>query len=74
MALNVSERPSWSQATATIDSLNEHTIELRVWLAQLEDWVETQLVATQALVAMLDEDGAPDVSTESSSLDALSPR
>lgn len=80
MALELSERSAWNRSTAVLDPivdahshpLNEHTLELREWLAHLEDWVETQLVATRALVAMLDDEPGAAGATEQHALDALS--
>lgn len=56
MALNVADRVVWELPPADPDVLSERSRELREWLSHLESWVETQLVATEALVAMLDED------------------
>jgi hypothetical protein len=87
VALELSERPTWDRSSVTISALvdartspltnplNEHTVELREWLTHLEDWVETQLVATRALVAMLDDGNitaCTDGATEQHALDALS--
>jgi hypothetical protein len=87
VALELSERSTWNRSSVTIspladartnpstNPLNEHTVELREWLTHLEDWVETQLVATRALVAMLDDgtgNACTDGATEQHALDALS--
>jgi hypothetical protein len=80
VALELSERSAWNRSTATVaplvdargNPMSEHTLELREWLAHLEDWVETQLVATRALVALLDDGNVADCIIEQNALDAQS--
>jgi len=55
MALEVGQEADRLQATPEQEVLRERADELREWLLHLESWVELQMAATRALVALLEE-------------------
>jgi hypothetical protein len=56
MALELGSRVTWEAEPVETDLIGAHSRELHEWLSHLESWVETQLAATKALVAMLDDE------------------
>ena len=55
MALEVGEEADRIRATPEQVVLRERADELREWLLHLEGWVELQMAATRALVALLED-------------------